>query len=134
MVFKTISCHRKNGLTNRWEQVLQKKCWYKSGNKGCIHFHTPVALPPDLFQRLFVILFKGVTMSQAFIRESDDQWLDDVAPTLTALIHFLTRENNGIRVYEKRSYTENGRDVFEMSNGLAYTKDNNGRWHVMESK
>lgn len=73
-------------------------------------------------------------MSQAFIRESDDQWLDEVAPTLTALIHFLTRENNGIRVYEKSSYMENGRDVFEMSNGLAYTKDNNGRWHVMESK
>lgn len=73
-------------------------------------------------------------MSQAFIRESDDQWLDEVAPTLTALVHFLTRENNGIRVYEKRSFTENGREVFEMSNGLAYAKDNNGRWQVIEPK
>ena len=41
-------------------------------------------------------------MSQAFVRESDDQWLDDVPPTLNALVNFLTRENNGIRVYEKK--------------------------------
>ncbi len=73
-------------------------------------------------------------MSQAFIRESDDQWLDEVAPTVTALIHFLTRENNGIRVYEKRNYTVNGRDIFEMSNGLSYTKDSKGRWQVVESE
>lgn len=71
-------------------------------------------------------------MSQAFIRESDDQWLEDVAPTVTALIHFLTRENNGIRVYEKRNYTKGGHDIFEMSNGLSYTKDENGKWRVSE--
>ena len=41
-------------------------------------------------------------MSQAFVRESDEQWLHDVAPTLNALVVFLTRENNGIRVYEKK--------------------------------
>ncbi len=42
-------------------------------------------------------------MSQAFVKESDEQWLHDVAPTLNALIVYLTRENNGIRVYEQKS-------------------------------
>ena len=73
-------------------------------------------------------------MSQAFIRESDDQWLDEVAPTVTALIHFLTRENNGIRVYEKNTFIEDGREIHEMSNGLFYGKDFNGRWQVIERK
>jgi hypothetical protein len=70
-------------------------------------------------------------MSQAFVREGDDQWLDDVSPTLQALIVFLTRENNGIRVYEKKTYADNGREVHEMSNGMAYTKDANGRWKIL---
>ena len=42
-------------------------------------------------------------MSQAFVREGDDQWLSDVGPSLRALIVFLTRENNGIEVYEKKN-------------------------------
>lgn len=70
-------------------------------------------------------------MSQAFVREGDDQWLDEVSPTLQALIVFLIRENNGIRVYEKGTHVVNGREVHEMSNGLSYTKDANGRWKVV---
>ena len=72
-------------------------------------------------------------MSQAFVRESDEQWLHDVTPTLNALIVFLTRENNGIRVYEKKQYNDprTGKAVYEMSNGLSYTKDNEGRWMVV---
>ena len=72
-------------------------------------------------------------MSQAFVRESDEQWLHDVTPTLNALIVFLTRENNGIRVYEKKQYNDSrtGKEVYEMSNGLSYTKDNEGRWMVV---
>lgn len=72
-------------------------------------------------------------MSQAFVRESDEQWLHDVAPTLNALLVFLTRENNGIRVYEQKTSTEpnTGREVYHMSNGLAYTKDDDGRWMVI---
>ena len=70
-------------------------------------------------------------MSQAFVRESDDQWLDEVSPTLNALMSFLTRENNGIRVYEKNSRFENGREIHNMSNGLSYAKDENGRWSVV---
>ena len=72
-------------------------------------------------------------MSQAFVRESDEQWLHDVTPTLNALIVFLTRENNGIRVYEKKQTIDpkTGKEVYEMSNGLSYTKDNDGRWMVI---
>ena len=71
-------------------------------------------------------------MSRAFLKESDDQWLHDVAPTLSALLIYLARENNGIRVYEeKRSIDADGRKVYDMSNGLSYTKDNEGKWRVV---
>lgn len=70
-------------------------------------------------------------MSQAFIREGDDQSLEDISPTLQALVRFLTIENNGIPVYEKGRRVENGREIFEMSNGLSYTKDDNGRWKAL---
>ena len=70
-------------------------------------------------------------MSQAFIRESDDQWLHDIPGTLQALIHYLTRENNGVRVYERRVFSKNGREVHEMSNGLQYAKDAQGHWEML---
>lgn len=72
-------------------------------------------------------------MSQAFVRESDEQWLHDVAPTLNGLTVYLTRENNGIRVYEKRTYIhpKDGREVHEMSNGLSYAKDKEGKWEIV---
>ena len=71
-------------------------------------------------------------MSRAFMRESDDQWLHEVAPTMSALIAYLTRENNGIRVFEeKQSIDSEGREVYEMSNGLSYMKDEGGKWRVV---
>jgi hypothetical protein len=71
-------------------------------------------------------------MSQAFVRESDDQWLNEVAPTLNALINFLTRENNGVRVYEQKSFTDDkGREVHVMNNGLSYLKNQKGEWEVV---
>lgn len=70
-------------------------------------------------------------MSRAFMKESDDLWLSDVAPTLSALLNYLTRENNDIRVVEeKRSVDANSREILHMSNGLAYRKDDDGRWAV----
>lgn len=73
-------------------------------------------------------------MSQAFVKESEGEWLHDVLPTLTALISYLTRENNGIRVYEKkRSFNEKlGREVYLMSNGMGYAKDDQGVWFLAE--
>lgn len=71
-------------------------------------------------------------MSQAFVRENEEQWLHEVAPTLNALIVYLTRENNGIRVYEKRTFMHPKEgEAHEMSNGLTYAKDNEGRWFVV---
>ena len=71
-------------------------------------------------------------MSQAFVKEEDGQWLHDVMPTLNALIMYLTLENNGIRVYEKKNYLNAaGKEVHEMSNGLSYSKDVDGKWCVV---
>jgi hypothetical protein len=68
-------------------------------------------------------------MSSAFVKETDDQWLQDVSPTMSALINFLTRENNGIRVYEQKTLTDQtGKEVHVMSNGLSYFKDDSNRW------
>lgn len=70
-------------------------------------------------------------MSQAFMREGEDQWLTDVTPTIPALSMFLTKENNGIRVYErKQSKGPDGRLLHEMSNGLTYAKDTSGKWEI----
>ncbi len=66
------------------------------------------------------------------MKEGDDQWLSDIAPTMSALLVFLTRENNGIRVYEeKKTIDADGREVFHMSNGLSYSKDVEGKWIVV---
>ncbi len=69
-------------------------------------------------------------MSQAFVREADEQWLHDVDPTIPALINYLTRENNGIRVYEIKQVVQpiTGKIIYSMSNGLDYAKDENGKW------
>jgi hypothetical protein len=71
-------------------------------------------------------------MSSAFVKESEEQWLHDIQPTLPALIVYLTRENNGIRVYEKKNYIDpdSGAEIFEMSNGLSYSKKD-GHWIII---
>ena len=73
-------------------------------------------------------------MSHAFVKESDDQWLHDIPPTLTALVNYLTRENNGICVYERSSHTDpkTGKQVYAMSNGISYTVDNDNRWTMID--
>ena len=73
-------------------------------------------------------------MSQAFVKESDGEWLHDVPPTLSALIMYLTRENNGIRVYEKKNVFNDklGRETHLMSNGMTYTKDDSGKWYILD--
>ena len=71
-------------------------------------------------------------MSSAFLKESDEQWLHDIQPILNALVVCLTRENNGIRVYEKKNFVDKkGKEIHEMSNGLSYAKDDNSKWYVV---
>ncbi len=71
-------------------------------------------------------------MSSAFVKESEEQWLHEIQPTIGALINYLTRQNNGIRVYEVRTFIhlKKNIEVHEMSNGLSYSKDKEGRWEI----
>ena len=73
-------------------------------------------------------------MSQAFVKESDEQWLHEVSPTLKALILYLTRENNGVRVYEQKNFIDSkeGKEIHVMSNGLSYAIDEDGKWYIVE--
>ena len=72
-------------------------------------------------------------MSQAFVKEGEDQWLHDIPPTLDALINYLTKGNNGIRSYEKKRYfsAKYGKEVHEMNDGLTYAINDEGKWYVM---
>ena len=72
-------------------------------------------------------------MSSAFVKENEEQWLHEVSPTINALIVYLTRENNGIRVYEQKMFHDQkiGKEVHGMSNGLSYAKDEDGKWYVV---
>lgn len=70
-------------------------------------------------------------MSRAFVREGDHQDLQDISPTITALTSFLTNENGGIRVYEKKQTKgKNGEIVHMMSNGLGYQVSEKGKWEI----
>lgn len=69
-------------------------------------------------------------MSQAFVKEEDYQWLHEIPGTVPALINYLTKENNGIRVYEKSKSIKDGNEVYEMSNGLYYSRDSDGKWQI----
>jgi hypothetical protein len=54
-------------------------------------------------------------------------WLHEVAPTLEALMHYLSRENSGLRITEKSSYLDPATQsqVYKMSDGFSYTVRNN---------
>jgi hypothetical protein len=72
-------------------------------------------------------------MSQAFVREGDHQDLQDIPPTFAALVSFLTNENGGVRVYEKRTLKGTSGDIVHMmSNGLGYRVNEMGKWEVVE--
>lgn len=68
-------------------------------------------------------------MSSAFVKEGDDMWLHDIAPTMDALIHYLTRENGGLRITEKESFfsDEHKAQLHKMSDGFTYLVRDN-RW------
>jgi hypothetical protein len=72
-------------------------------------------------------------MSQAFAKEYDEQWLHEIPPTMSALIQYLTKGNNGVRVYEKKRVVNPaiGKDVHGMSNGFWYAiKDH--KWYMVD--
>lgn len=81
---------------------------------------------------IFTLFSNG--MSQAFVKEQDEEWLHDVQPTLNALQQYLTRQNNGVRVYEKSNSVDKklGKEIHKMSNGLCYAKDDKGIWGIID--
>lgn len=84
----------------------------------------------EIFRETYPIFV--LAMSQAFVKEGDHQDLQDIAPTVTALVSFLTNENGGIRVYEKKLVKgDNGDIVHVMSNGLSYRVNSNSKWEVI---
>jgi hypothetical protein len=72
-------------------------------------------------------------MSSAFVRESEEQRLNEVAPSLSALQVYLRRENGGMRVHETKTWysQKHKRDVHEMSDGLIYAKDDDSKWYII---
>ncbi|MBV9986907.1 MAG: hypothetical protein JO301_04475 [Chitinophagaceae bacterium] len=73
-------------------------------------------------------------MSSAFVKQDEEQqWLHEVKGTVGALQTYLTRENGGLRVFERNFYFDAGlkKEVHEMSNGLKYAKDGEGKWYVI---
>ena len=72
-------------------------------------------------------------MSQAFVKEEEEQWLHEIQPTIHALIVYLTRQNNGIRVNEKSNFVDKktGLLVHSMSNGLDYIHNEEGKWQIV---
>ena len=72
-------------------------------------------------------------MSQAFVKETEEQWLHEVPPTINALIVYLSRQNNGVRVYEQKNFIDSntGKTVYVMSNGLSYTTDTESKWYIV---
>jgi FMN-dependent NADH-azoreductase len=72
-------------------------------------------------------------MSSAFIKESEEQWLHEIPPTLNALIVYLTKENNGVHVYEKNNFFDAKlkKTVHVMSNGGSYATDDESKWRIL---
>jgi len=72
-------------------------------------------------------------MSSAFVKEGEARHLKDVAPNIGALLFFLRVENNGTIIRDEKIYfsQKQGRDVYEMSDGLAYALDDDSHWYVI---
>ncbi len=72
-------------------------------------------------------------MSSAFVKEGENQWLHEIGPSINALLVFLQKENDGMRIYERKNYynQKEGRDVYQMSDGLSYAKKNDGTWYIV---
>jgi hypothetical protein len=71
-------------------------------------------------------------MSGAFVKEDDAMWLGDIAPTMNALINFLSKEN-GVRITERSSYIDetSKKQVYKMSDGFSYTVQEN-KWVCLD--
>ena len=72
-------------------------------------------------------------MSSAFVREGEPQKLNEVEPTMSALLFYLRRENGGVSIRETRNYynEKHSREAYEMSDGLTYSLNDEGKWYII---
>jgi hypothetical protein len=72
-------------------------------------------------------------MSSAFVKEGDNEKLNEVGPALYDLLSYLRRENGGTRIYETKVYYDikRNRDVYEMSDGLTYALNDDKQWYII---
>ena len=68
-------------------------------------------------------------MSRAFVKESEGEWLGDVAPDIDSLLRYLTKEN-GFKVVEivQQIDRRTARAIYSLSDGNSYMLDDDGRW------
>jgi hypothetical protein len=125
--------HRIRFVVNEVEFTTEPPLKLLKGGLFIPSFKIPGAGFEANWQQTGIIFYLLVVMSQAFVKESEEQWLHDIQPTINALIVYLTRENNGIRVYEQRTFPnpKGGGLVYAMSNGLSYSKDEQGKWYIL---
>jgi hypothetical protein len=74
-------------------------------------------------------------MNPALIKENNVKWLHEVAPSFKALLQYLRKENNGANIHEVKNYysIKYGREVYEMSDGLTYSKNDSGKWCIINN-
>jgi hypothetical protein len=72
-------------------------------------------------------------MSSAFVKEGDDMWLHEIAPTMDALVNYLSKENGGLRITERESYfsEQHKTQVHKMSDGFSYIIKEN-KWVAID--
>lgn len=70
-------------------------------------------------------------MSQAFVRESDDNGLlHQVKPTIPALVNYVKSENNRMPVFVKQITKVKGIEVILLSNGFSYLINDANNWEI----
>ncbi len=72
-------------------------------------------------------------MGQAFVKENDDnELLNNVQPTVIALMRYLRKQSNGRHIYRTRLLVDDKkREIHVMSNGLSYLLNDNNEWQMV---
>ena len=72
-------------------------------------------------------------MTQTILTRKNKQIIHETLPTFDHLLEYLTTKNNGIPVYEIKSYTHPTlrTEVSALSNGLSYAYSDDGKWFVV---
>ena len=67
------------------------------------------------------------------VKERQGKKIPEKLLRIEELMIYLTKRNDSIMVYVKKIYLdpESGIKIYEMSNGISYTKDKNGEWYII---